>query len=273
MMDDEDEYGIPSDYYHSEVIPQRYPETGPTSSFDDLLDGTLADNSFEDFSECMRVVVVSVISCQANFYVIIDAYYPSAEIHFQGPSEPGLDSELLDATTVDHRRLEPSHQYPSGLPLSTSHEFGLSASSCDQGSQCMYAIARAGFFLLTHFFEFASHRARASGVAPYKIRPQTTFNHTDHKYRALFNAAFRIITWYKKVITVPGKDTHAIPTGYGFARYQNYVRVHSSCAASQKSSILPSADMYRPLFKFGVFNAVQSSCFDTVRKNALHRYR
>jgi hypothetical protein len=270
-MDDEDEYGIPSDYYQSEVMLQRYPETGPTSSFDDLLDGTLADNSFEDFSECMRVVVVSVISCQANFCVITDAYCPSAEIHFRGSSEPGLG--LLDAATVDHRRLEPGHQYPSGLPLSTSHEFGLSASSCDQGSQCMYAIARAGFFSLTHFFEFASRRARASGVAPYKIHPQTTFNHTDHKYRALFNAAFRMITWCEKVITVPGKETHAIPTGYGFAPYQNYVRVHSSCVASQKSSILPSADMYRPLFKFGVFNAVQSSCFDTVRKKALHRYR
>ena len=58
MMDDEDLYGIPSDYYHPEAMLQHYTESTPTS-FDDFLDRdeTFADNnSFEDFSECMRVV-------------------------------------------------------------------------------------------------------------------------------------------------------------------------------------------------------------------------
>jgi len=58
MMDDEDLYGIPSDYYHPEAMVQHYTESTPTS-FDDFLDRdeTFADNNaFEDFSECMRVV-------------------------------------------------------------------------------------------------------------------------------------------------------------------------------------------------------------------------
>ena len=33
------------------------------------------------------------------------------------------------------------------------------------------------------------------------------------------------------------------------------------------------ADMYRALFRFGVFNAMQSSCFDMVRKQAPQRGR
>ena len=37
----------------------------------------------------------------------------------------------------------------------------------------------------------------------------------------------------------------------------------------QTSRSLFIADMYRALFKFEVFNAMQSSCFDTVRKQAL----
>ena len=59
MMDDEDIYGIPSDYYsYSEATPRHYSETVPTSSFDErheLLDETLADKSFDDFGECMRL--------------------------------------------------------------------------------------------------------------------------------------------------------------------------------------------------------------------------
>lgn len=71
MMDDEDLYGIPSDYYHSESMLQPYTETAPTS-FDDFLvrDETFADdNSFEDFSECMRVVGAGPIQFP-NFHAI-----------------------------------------------------------------------------------------------------------------------------------------------------------------------------------------------------------
>jgi hypothetical protein len=64
MMDDKDEYGIPSDYYqYFSETPQHYSENVPTSSFDELLDETLAERSFEDFGEYMRVTWVSLRLC------------------------------------------------------------------------------------------------------------------------------------------------------------------------------------------------------------------
>jgi hypothetical protein len=69
MMDDEDLYGIPSDYYHSESMLQHYAESAPIS-FDNFLDPaeTFADgNSFEDFSECMRVVGAGPIQSKLIF--------------------------------------------------------------------------------------------------------------------------------------------------------------------------------------------------------------
>lgn len=36
--------------------------------------------------------------------------------------------------------------------------------------------------------------------------------------------------------------------------------------------ITPTADMYRGIFKYGVFNAVQSKCWDTVRLLAISVY-
>jgi hypothetical protein len=60
-MDDEDVYGIPSDYYYySEATPQHYSENFPTSSFDELRDERLPDNTYEDFGEYMRVTWVSL---------------------------------------------------------------------------------------------------------------------------------------------------------------------------------------------------------------------
>ena len=58
MIDDEDLYGIPGDYYHPEPMLQHYMESTPTSLNDFLdHDETFADNnSFGDFSECMRVI-------------------------------------------------------------------------------------------------------------------------------------------------------------------------------------------------------------------------
>jgi hypothetical protein len=62
MMDDEDLYGIPSDYYnYSEATPGHYSENVPTSSLDELLDEALADGSFEDFGEYMRVTWVILL--------------------------------------------------------------------------------------------------------------------------------------------------------------------------------------------------------------------
>ena len=52
--------------------------------------------------------------------------------------------------------------------------------------------------------------------------------------------------------------------GQGFDQFLNCV---SSLSLSYGTSVLmpmPEADVYRSIFKFGVFNAVQSSCFDNV---------
>ena len=61
-MDDEDAYGIPSDYYHSEAMPQNYPDNAAISSFDDILDEIPADDPFEGFGECMRIAGVNTAS-------------------------------------------------------------------------------------------------------------------------------------------------------------------------------------------------------------------
>jgi hypothetical protein len=62
-MDDEDQFGIPSDYYshYSDATPRHYSENFPTSSFDEFLDEPLADKPFEDFGEYMRVSLFGLI--------------------------------------------------------------------------------------------------------------------------------------------------------------------------------------------------------------------
>lgn len=60
-MDDEDEFGIPNEYYshYSETTPRHYSENIPTSSFEQFLDDSLANEQrFEDFGECMRVILI-----------------------------------------------------------------------------------------------------------------------------------------------------------------------------------------------------------------------
>lgn len=66
----------------------------------------------------------------------------------------------------------------------------------------------------------------------------------------------------------PERETNATPGAYSFVRFQNYVSDYGSCIIVPQRSLIPFlADMYRALFRFGVFNAVQSSCFDMVREN------
>ena len=80
---------------------------------------------------------------KVNFYAVIVPPSSSAELHFRGPPEPGLES--LDASTLDRRGLG---LCSSELPThSSSREFGVSASCRDQSSRCMRSIAR--WFLLT----------------------------------------------------------------------------------------------------------------------------
>ena len=69
-MDDEERFGISSDYYshYLEAAPQRYSENFPTYSFDDeFLDEPLTDKPFEDFGEYMRVILNLY---QANIYAM-----------------------------------------------------------------------------------------------------------------------------------------------------------------------------------------------------------
>ena len=59
-MDEEDEYGIPHDYYSSEGSFRNYPENFPPSSFDGHLEDTLGDSQLDSFGECecMRPTLV-----------------------------------------------------------------------------------------------------------------------------------------------------------------------------------------------------------------------
>jgi hypothetical protein len=61
-MDDEDAYGIPSDYYYSEAMPQNYSDNAAISSFDDILDEIPVDDPLEGFSECMRIAGINTAS-------------------------------------------------------------------------------------------------------------------------------------------------------------------------------------------------------------------
>ena len=141
-MDDEDRFGIPSDYYshYSEVTPGHYSENFPTSSFDEFLDGSLADKPFEDYGEYMRVILIVSIS-----YTVIVPYNPSPELFLGCRSEPGMG--LYNAGASGHRGLELT---PSGLSIHPSPEYGQYAARHNQDFQCMHSITRR--FLPTDLF-------------------------------------------------------------------------------------------------------------------------
>ena len=149
-MDDEDQFGIPNDYYshYSEATPRHYSENFPTSSFDEFLDESLADKPFEDFGEYMRVILIGSIFYQVDLYAMIVPYNPSPELYFGGPSEPGTG--LYNAGAPSHRGLG-STSTPTGLsPHPFPPEYGQYAAHHDQSLQRMRSILRR--FLPTNLF-------------------------------------------------------------------------------------------------------------------------
>lgn len=139
-MDDEDLFGIPSDYYshYSEATPRYYSENPPTSSFDEFLNERLADKPFEDFGEYMRVDLISSVLYQDNLYSIIGPYDPSPGLSFGDPSEP--DMGLYNAGAPSRRGLGSVPSGPS--PTSFSQEYGQPAARRDQSFQCTRSIVR-----------------------------------------------------------------------------------------------------------------------------------
>jgi hypothetical protein len=148
-MDDEDQFGIPSDYYshYSEATPRQYSDNFPTSSFDEFLDEPLADKQpFEDFGEYMRVILIGSILYQANLCATIVSYDPSPDLFFSGPSEPGMG--LYNSGAPGHHGLASTS---SGLPPhSFLPEYGQYAARHDQSFQCMHSAVRR--FLPTYLF-------------------------------------------------------------------------------------------------------------------------
>lgn len=62
-MDEEDEYGIPYDYYSTEGSLRSHPEDLPSSFLDDSLEITLGGgqpctSQHHSFGECMRLTLV-----------------------------------------------------------------------------------------------------------------------------------------------------------------------------------------------------------------------
>lgn len=131
-MDEEDQFGIPSDYYsnYSEAAPGNYSENFPTSSFDEFLDEPLADRPFEDYGKYMRVI----FDCFKFIlsYAVIVPYNSSPELFLGGQSEPGIG--LHNPGASGHRGLGLT---PSGLSIHPSPEYGQYAARHDQGFQCM----------------------------------------------------------------------------------------------------------------------------------------
>lgn len=204
-MDDVDVYGIPSDsYYYSEETPQHYSENVPTSSFqsfDELLDETLPDNSYEDFGEYMRVTLVSLDLCQTNLHATIGPHNLSPGLTFGDPSEPRM--ELFNAGAPGHRGLGSIHSELLSHPFPP--ELGQPAARRDQSFQCMYSNVRR-FLLTDRFIKFASRGV----VARCKMYSQATFRHTGHSARILCNVAHRITTPCENGIAVSEKETLAI---------------------------------------------------------------
>ena len=118
---------------------------------------------------------------------MIVPYNPSPDLFFGGPSEPEM--ELYNAGASGHHGLgsTPSELPPHPFPP----DYGQYSARHDQSFQCMHSTARR--FLPTNLFlESPSRRVHTSGPIRYKMRTQTTFQHTGHVSRFLCNAADRI---------------------------------------------------------------------------------
>ncbi|KAI9460032.1 P-loop containing nucleoside triphosphate hydrolase protein [Russula earlei] len=206
-MDDEDVYGIPSDYYRSEETFRHRPEDVPTSSLDELLDDALARGSFEDFGEW--------------------SWNPSPKPSppFRGP--PGTGREPFLGDTAAHREPGQNFQRLSGArPQSNSREFGISVAYHDQGSPF--------------------REPRGSHFENIPVR-------NTHQDRVSIHAP-----QFGGAVQRGAPDTFPAPVQEGAPRSSGSIRL-------RQVSELP--DMYRSMFKFGVFNAMQSSCFDTIMKS------
>ena len=235
-MDEEDMYGIPGDYFSNEAF-QNYTECTPMASIDEF--GDIADNPLGGFGEYMRATIV-------DFFFMLCYMQPLGR------------GTLLLTRLFKHRLNQREHCqwtpiYPIILNSRQLRGMIRNPHVCAQ--------LLTNLFPLTYLYQSMILRAHTSGVVPYNV-PTRILPH-GFSLAMIRNTDFRITSYYLKETGTSEEEACTTRTEYGFTKFRNYVRGHSLFFSSPEAS-LSLADMYRTIFKFGVFNAMQSSCFDTV---------
>ncbi|KAI9446595.1 P-loop containing nucleoside triphosphate hydrolase protein [Lactarius indigo] len=212
-MDEEDEYGIPHDYYSSEgSLQNHYLENFPPSSFDGTLEDFLGESQPDSYGEW--------------------SWNPLSGLPSRAPSEPD------DIGQFDE---EPSsHWGPAGRPS------------------------------LQHSPVLLPHQvSRESNLS-------TTYRITGHSFPEQENTAARLPN-------APVQNAHMnrmssqkqkskLDSDMQRGPLDNYVKGSndpSTCNLNgiRLREVLELPATYRAMFKFATFNAIQSSCFDTIMKS------
>jgi hypothetical protein len=240
-MDEEDMYGIPRDYYSHEAF-QNYAEYAPTASIDEFRDDAfIADNPLDVFGEYMRVTIVDF--SHIMFYAAFGSWDPSSDPSLQGSFEPN-GTLSLDASIPDHPEFVPVAWHDQEPPCMRSTIDNLLSTDIP----------------LPVYDPPSSHFGR--GPVQY-----TNSNPTSSKERAQFSNDTQYGFSDNLLLPKANGDLRegSMHNSDGIRlRQVSELRSWSFFIFWSPGALLSLADMYRTIFKFGVFNAMQSSCFDTV---------
>ncbi|KAI9466064.1 P-loop containing nucleoside triphosphate hydrolase protein [Lactarius psammicola] len=213
-MDEEDEYGIPHDYYSSEGSFQIYQENFPPSSFDGHLEDTLGDSQRDSFGDCEW------------------SWNPLSGSPSRAPSEPD-DIGQFDDDTPDHRGLA-GGPFLQHSPVLLHHQ-----------------VSRESDLSTTYRTTSHSFREQQNTVTNFSSGPVQnahTNRMSSHKQKSRFDS-----------------DMQRSPLD-SRAKGGNDPRICNPDGIRLRDvSELPT--MYRAMFKFATFNAMQSSCFNTIMKS------
>ncbi|KAH9180405.1 P-loop containing nucleoside triphosphate hydrolase protein [Lactarius sanguifluus] len=212
-MDEEDEYGIPHDYYSSEGSLQNYyPEKFPPSSFDGTLEDYLGESQPDSFGEW--------------------SWNPLSGLPSRAPSELD-DIGQFDDEPSSHRGLA-GRPFPQHSPVLLPHQ-----------------VSRGSDLLTTYHTSGRSFREQENTAAHLPNGP-------------VQNAHINQMSVQKQRSKLDS-DMQRGPLD-GRVNGSNDPNIcNPGDIRLREVSELPA--MYRTMFKFATFNAMQSSCFDTIMKS------
>ncbi|KAH9001412.1 Sec63 Brl domain-containing protein [Lactarius akahatsu] len=212
-MDEEDEYGIPHDYYSSEGSLQNYyPEKFPPSSFDGTLEDFLGESQPDSFGEW--------------------SWNPLSGLPSGAPSEPD-DIEQFDDEPFSHRGLA-GRPFPQHSPVLLPHQ-----------------VSRESDLSTTYHTIGRSFHEQENTVARLPNGPMQ-------------NAHMNQMSVQKQRSKLDS-DMQRGPLDGRLNGHNDPNICNPDDIRLREVSELPA--MYRTMFKFATFNAMQSSCFDTITKS------